>query len=107
MGPWIHYAQWGMTMEIVHAFFRLVPSPFVPTFMQVFSRLALMLVVMFAPTTRTTWHCGMMAISWSLVEVRKFPSPRTPEDLKFCMFVLGSVGSLFFFPLCFSSWFEM
>ena len=72
MGPSIHLAQWAMSLEMVHAFLKLVPSPFFTTCLQVASRLLLMVVIMFAPTSSSTWHCGMMAISWALVEVPRY-----------------------------------
>merc|ERR1719247_1284135 len=42
------------------------------TCLQVFSRLLLMVVIMLGPTSSATWHCGMMAISWALVEVPRY-----------------------------------
>ena len=73
MGMSIHAAQWAMAMEMLHSLTGMVKSPFVPTFLQVVSRLGLMVVVMLSsPAVSATWHCGMMAISWSLVEVPRY-----------------------------------
>ena len=72
MGTSIHVAQWAMSLEMVHALLKLVNSPFLTTVLQVLSRLLLMVVIMLAPTASTTWQCGMMAISWALVEVPRY-----------------------------------
>merc|ERR1719272_994564 len=42
------------------------------TFMQVFSRVWVILIVFAAPAVQPTWYCGMMALSWSLVEVPRY-----------------------------------
>jgi len=65
-------SQWAMGLEIVHAATGAVRSPVVTTFMQVMSRLILLVVIMLAPTVGATWGCGMMAISWSCVEVPRY-----------------------------------
>jgi len=72
MGLSIHAAQWAMSLEMVHAKLKFVSSPFFTTCLQVTSRLLLMVVIMGAPSVSATWHCGMMAISWSLVEVARY-----------------------------------
>jgi very-long-chain (3R)-3-hydroxyacyl-CoA dehydratase len=72
MGTSIHVAQWAMSLEMVHALLKLVNSPFLATVLQVLSRLLLMVVIMLAPSASKTWQCGMMAISWALVEVPRY-----------------------------------
>eukprot|EP00900_Chrysochromulina_parva_P025962 jgi/Chrpa1/79/Chrysochromulina_OHIO_Genome00003253-RA len=72
MGTSIHVAQWAMSLEMVHALLKLVNSPFLTTVLQVLSRLLLMVVIMLAPSASKTWQCGMMAISWALVEVPRY-----------------------------------
>ena len=78
MGPSIHFAQWAMSLEMAHALLGLVPSPFFTVVMQVSSRLLLMVVIMLAPTSSPTWHCGMMAISWSCTRTPLMRSSRSP-----------------------------
>lgn len=71
-GPWLQAAQWAMGLEIVHAVTKLVRSPALVTFMQVQSRLNIVYFVLIAPSVTSTWGCGMMAISWCLVEVPRY-----------------------------------
>lgn len=59
-------------MEILHSAAGLVRSPVMTTFMQVFSRVWVILIVFAAPAVQPTWYCGMMALSWSLVEVPRY-----------------------------------
>ena len=49
MAPTIVYVQLAMALEIMHAFLRLVKSPFFVTFLQVTSRLFLVAVILAAP----------------------------------------------------------
>ena len=72
MGPSIHIAQWAMCMEIVHAATGAVRSPVFTVFLQVGSRIFVLLVVLATPAVTGTWHCGMMALSWGLVEVPRY-----------------------------------
>jgi len=65
--------QWAMVMEIVHAATGAVRSPIFTTFLQVMSRVIVLVWILLAsPTATATWGCGMMAISWSLVEVPRY-----------------------------------
>ena len=64
--------QWAMALEIAHAAIGLVRSPVMTTALQVLSRLALLVVVLFGPSAGATWGCGMMALSWSLVEIFRY-----------------------------------
>ena len=64
--------QWAMCMEILHAITGLVPSPPHVVFLQVFSRVFVLAAAQnFAPVT-STWACGLMIISWCLVEVPRY-----------------------------------
>ena len=72
MGISVQAAQWAMALEIVHAAVGLVRSPLLTTFMQVMSRLNLVFFILLAPSSSSTWGCGMMAISWALVEVPRY-----------------------------------
>lgn len=65
-------AQWAMCMEIVHAVTGAVRSPVVPTFLQVLSRIVVVVIIALAPSVETTQLCGVMALSWSLVEVARY-----------------------------------
>ncbi|CUG90501.1 tyrosine phosphatase, putative [Bodo saltans] len=75
-------------LEILHSFLRLVPSPIMSTFMQVFSRYAVMwgYTYVFAEA-QAHWSLYLMVTSWSLVEV--------PRYLFYAVNLLGSVP----FPL--------
>jgi len=44
----------------------------ITTFMQVFSLVWVIMIVMAAPSVKPTWYSGMMALSWSLVEVPRY-----------------------------------
>ena len=70
--PVLAMSQWAMSLEMLHALFKLVPSPFFVTFMQVMSRLILVVCILLAPSGSGTWACGMMALSWSTVEVIRY-----------------------------------
>ena len=65
-------SQWAMCLEIVHAATGAVRSPVVTVFLQVMSRITLLGVATLSPAASATWWCGMMAISWSLVEVPRY-----------------------------------
>lgn len=72
MGLALQWSQWAMLLEILHAAMRMVPSPVMVVFLQVISRIWLLVVVLLAPTTASTWGCGMMALSWATVEVPRY-----------------------------------
>jgi len=71
-GMALQLSQWAMFLEIVHAATGMVRSPALVTFMQVMSRLNLLIFVLLAPSAGNTWGCGMMALSWCLVEVPRY-----------------------------------
>ena len=71
-GLTLQVSQWAMCLEIVHAATGMVRSPVVTVFLQVMSRLVLVVVCLLSPASSATWWCGMMAISWSLVEVPRY-----------------------------------
>ena len=71
-GLTLQVSQCAMGLEIVHAATGAVRSPVVTVFLQVTSRLVLLVVCLLSPTASTTWWCGMMSISWSLVEVPRY-----------------------------------
>jgi len=72
MGPAIILSQSAMALEMVHAATGMVRSPVVTTVMQVLSRLQFLVWIPLAPTSASQWGCGMMAISWALVEVPRY-----------------------------------
>ena len=61
-----------MLLEVVHAMTGLVRSPVFTVFLQVNSRIVCLAVVLAAPSTVATWHSGLMAVSWCLVEVPRY-----------------------------------
>ena len=65
-------AQWAMLLEIVHALTGAVRSPAFTTFLQVMSRIIIVVIVALAPSVQATWSCGLMALSWGLVEVPRY-----------------------------------
>ena len=71
-GLTLQVSQWAMCLEIVHAATGMVRSPVVTVFLQVMSRLVLVVVCLLSPASSATWWCGMMAVSWSLVEVPRY-----------------------------------
>ena len=68
----LQVAQWAMLLEVVHAMTGLVRSPVFTVFLQVNSRIVCLAVVLAAPSTVATWHSGLMAVSWCLVEVPRY-----------------------------------
>jgi hypothetical protein len=65
-------AQFPAVLEIVHAALGLVRSPLFVTSMQVGSRIAAMMGYLGSPLARSHWGCGLMIVSWSLVEVPRY-----------------------------------
>ena len=65
-------AQWTMLLEIVHALTGAVKSPVFTTALQVMSRIYVVVIVGIAPAVTAQWGCGMMALSWSLVEIFRY-----------------------------------
>ncbi|EOD08386.1 hypothetical protein EMIHUDRAFT_453108 [Emiliania huxleyi CCMP1516] len=72
MGTAIILSQSAMALEMVHAATGMVRSPVMTTVMQVLSRLQFLVWIPLAPTSASQWGCGMMAISWALVEVPRY-----------------------------------
>ena len=64
--------QWAMCMEILHAIIGLVPIPPHVVFMQVFSRVFVLAAAENFSAVTTQWACGLMIISWCLVEVPRY-----------------------------------
>lgn len=59
--------------EIIHSMLKLVSSPFVSTFMQVFSRFAVLWgYTFFFEDAQAHWSLLLMVASWSLVEVPRY-----------------------------------
>jgi very-long-chain (3R)-3-hydroxyacyl-CoA dehydratase len=83
-------AQWAMLLEVVHALTGAVRSPVFTVFLQVMSRIVALGVVIVSPEVRTTWSCGLMLLSWSLVEV-----PRYAFYLNALVSPKGSEGTLY------------
>lgn len=88
-------AQWAMCLEILHAVLGLVRSPVFTVFMQVMSRIVALLVVVSVPPVQATWACGLMILSWALVEVPRYAfyvnallSPTGTEGTKYPIFWL-------------------
>jgi len=72
-GPVLKIVQTSAILEIAHAALKLVRSPVGPTFLQVFSRLALLwgFTAPFAEA-HNHWSAYLMIASWSLVEVPRY-----------------------------------
>ena len=94
-------AQWGMCMEILHAVTGLVPSPAHVVLLQVFSRVFVLAAAQNFRVVTTQWACGLMIISWSLVEVPRYAfyifaklGPPGPKGTPYFIFFLRY--SLFF-----------
>jgi len=66
------YSQTAALLEILHAAIGLVRSPVVVTAMQVGSRIAALVAIVFAPTAQVQYGAGIMILSWSLVEVPRY-----------------------------------
>jgi len=64
--------QWAMVLEIVHAVTGAVRSPAFTVFIQVMSRILVLVVALVAPEAQQSWACGMMVLSWGLVEVVRY-----------------------------------
>lgn len=82
--------QWAMLLEIVHALTGAVRSPVFTVFLQVMSRIVALGVALVAPSVQSHWACGLMLISWSLVEV-----PRYAFYLNALLSPKGSEGTLY------------
>ena len=66
-------AQTVAVLEIVHPLIGLTRSSVFTTFLQVFSRIALLWgVCHLAPETHNYWGFALMVLSWCSVEVRQF-----------------------------------
>eukprot|EP00727_Mastigamoeba_balamuthi_P009904 m51a1_g5536 putative protein tyrosine (276) ;mRNA; r:461474-462491 len=88
-------SQLAMALEPVHALLRLVNSPFITSLLQVFSRLAVVLVLAFFPETRTSFGVTLLAFAWSITEVIRYafyaintPGLRVPRFLKWLRYTL-------------------
>lgn len=64
--------QWAMCLEVVHAATGLVPSPLVPTFLQVLSRIVILVIATAVPGSQSTTAAGVAVLSWGLVEVPRY-----------------------------------
>lgn len=65
-------AQWAMCLEIVHAATGIVPSPVFTTFLQVLSRIVVLVVATSVPASQGTIGAGVAVLSWGLVEVPRY-----------------------------------
>jgi hypothetical protein len=83
-------AQWAMLLEIAHALTGAVRSPVFTVFLQVMSRIVALVVALVVPEVTTHWACGLMLVSWSLVEV-----PRYAFYLNALVSPKGSEGTLY------------
>ena len=68
----LSYVQWAMCLEIVHAAVGFVPSPVFTTFLQVLSRIVVLLVAPSSATARSDWPAGLLVAAWALVEVPRY-----------------------------------
>lgn len=70
--PTLLVVQWAMCMEVLHAALGLVSSPVKTTFLQVLSRVVALTIANEVVAVQTKWSCGLMVLSWSLVEVPRY-----------------------------------
>ena len=69
----LQYAQTAAVMEILHAIFRLVKSNPATTFLQVFSRIWVLWMVMHvAPDAQTSTFTLLCVTSWATVEIPRY-----------------------------------
>lgn len=71
LNPLLHIIQSAAILEILHAIFKIVPSAWFTTLVQVASRL----LVLWGYTSTTSfshWSLYLLAASWSLVEVPRY-----------------------------------
>jgi len=66
------YSQTAALMEILHSAVGLVRSPVLVTAMQVGSRIAALLAIVFAPSAQDQFGAGVMILSWASVEVPRY-----------------------------------
>jgi len=64
--------QYGALLEIIHAATGLVRSPMLATLLQVFSRVALVIITSLFPALQGDFAVCTMALSWCLVEVPRY-----------------------------------
>ena len=73
MGSAEYAGQMAAILEVVHAIVRLTPSPVATTALQVLSRVILVNVVYFIPSTQAHWISQWMFACWALIEVVRYP----------------------------------
>ncbi|KAJ8605349.1 hypothetical protein CTAYLR_002327 [Chrysophaeum taylorii] len=89
-GSFVLVGQLAMSLEIFHSALRLVPSPLVPTFLQVMSRLWIVVVPVLGSECKIggePWP-GVMVLSWCAVEV-----------IRYSFYVASLVGTEVPYPL--------
>jgi len=68
----LFWIQNGAALEILHAIIGLVKAPVGTTFMQVFSRVALIIVAISVPDAQTHWVFYFMVTCWALTEIIRY-----------------------------------
>lgn len=68
----LFYVQMAAMLEVVHAMIGIVRSPVRVTFMQVSSRVVVLLFLLKSPNAMSSLGGGLMVLSWSLVEVPRY-----------------------------------
>jgi len=64
--------QGAAILEIIHAAVGLVRSPVFVTTLQVGSRIAALIAILYSPVAQVQFGAGQMIISWSLVEIFRY-----------------------------------
>ena len=68
----LSFVQWAMCLEVVHAAVGFVPSPVFTTFLQVLSRIVVLVVAQSVRDAQVDWPAGLLVAAWSLVEVPRY-----------------------------------
>jgi len=66
------WAQFPAVLEVHHAGLGLVRSPLVVTFLQVLSRIAVLIAIRNSPESQVQWGAGVMILSWTLAEIPRY-----------------------------------
>jgi len=72
VGPAVTLFQSAAILEIIHSITGLVRTPAATTFIQVFSRVALVVICAFVPDAQRHWIVSLMLFSWSITEVIRY-----------------------------------
>ncbi|KAF2076712.1 hypothetical protein CYY_001969 [Polysphondylium violaceum] len=72
LGQYVILFQGAAVLEIIHSMVGLVKTPWVTTFIQVFSRVACVFLAYHVPATQNHFFLSLMLMAWSITEVIRY-----------------------------------